>query len=156
MTGRARLAGPLAVVVSALMPIPAPGMKGKGRDAGRPSRIWTTSKVCDFLNGIVCGDDAHEGDPLGGLQLVEDGFASLTWGIAETAHRRCGGRGVSMREGGYVLDALGRSAAVHIRCSPTRLREMPPRPSKIRRTTIKITEQGSGCEPGLGGSQVSP
>ncbi|MBE7202042.1 MAG: histone deacetylase family protein [Parafilimonas terrae] len=64
---------------------------------------------------ISAGFDAHVGDPLGGLRLGEADFEWVTREIAEVAHRRCGGRIVSLLEGGYVLDALARSTAAHVR-----------------------------------------
>ncbi|GLS44734.1 histone deacetylase family protein [Methylobacterium brachythecii] len=63
---------------------------------------------------ISAGFDAHEDDPLGQLRLNEADFAWATHVINEAAHRHCGGRVVSMLEGGYNLAALGRSTAVHV------------------------------------------
>ncbi len=64
---------------------------------------------------ISAGFDAHEGDPLGHLRLVEADYQWITERLMELAARHCGGRIVSMLEGGYELGALGRSAAVHVR-----------------------------------------
>ena len=64
---------------------------------------------------ISAGFDAHSADPLAGLELVEDDFAWATAEICAMAAGLCGGRVVSALEGGYDLDALGRSVAVHVR-----------------------------------------
>jgi acetoin utilization deacetylase AcuC-like enzyme len=64
---------------------------------------------------VSAGFDAHANDPLAGLKLVEADFAWITRQLLEVAHAVCGGRMVSMLEGGYDLDALGRSVAVHIK-----------------------------------------
>jgi acetoin utilization deacetylase AcuC-like enzyme len=68
----------------------------------------------DFIV-ISAGFDAHRDDPLGGLGLVEEDFAWATREIAAVAAAACGGRLVSVLEGGYDLQALGRSAAAHVR-----------------------------------------
>ena len=39
----------------------------------------------------------------------------MTERILDVAETHCGGRVVSMLEGGYALDALAASAAVHVR-----------------------------------------
>jgi acetoin utilization deacetylase AcuC-like enzyme len=64
---------------------------------------------------ISAGFDAHRQDPIGGLKLVESDFHWVTERLVEVADRHAGGRIVSMLEGGYDLDALGRSAVAHVR-----------------------------------------
>ena len=49
---------------------------------------------------ISAGFDAHEADPLANLRLVEADFAWATEQLLEVAARHCGGRVVSMLEGG--------------------------------------------------------
>jgi acetoin utilization deacetylase AcuC-like enzyme len=63
---------------------------------------------------ISAGFDAHERDPLGGLRLKERDFSEATKRLMDVADRRCNGRIVSTLEGGYNLDALGRSVAAHV------------------------------------------
>lgn len=63
---------------------------------------------------ISAGFDAHTRDPLGGLNLVEADFAWATMKLMDIADRTCGGRVVSVLEGGYDLEGLARSAAAHI------------------------------------------
>jgi acetoin utilization deacetylase AcuC-like enzyme len=63
---------------------------------------------------ICAGFDAHVHDPLGGLRLVERDFYDVTLRIMEVAARRCGGRVVSLLEGGYRPDDLARSVAAHV------------------------------------------
>ena len=64
---------------------------------------------------VSAGFDAHRQDPIGGLKLVESDFHWVTERLVEVANRHAGGRIVSMLEGGYDLDALGRSAVAHVR-----------------------------------------
>ena len=63
---------------------------------------------------ISAGFDAHERDPLGGLRFVEDDFVWATRELMRLADRHCGGRIVSVLEGGYDLDALAASVAAHV------------------------------------------
>lgn len=67
----------------------------------------------DFLV-ISAGFDAHRADPLGGLALIEADFDWVTRELLGVARTVCGGRVVSLLEGGYDLAALGRSAAAHV------------------------------------------
>ena len=64
---------------------------------------------------VSAGFDAHREDFLAGLDLVEDDYAWVTGQIAALAGKYCPGRIVSFLEGGYALDALGRSVVAHLR-----------------------------------------
>ncbi len=64
---------------------------------------------------ISAGFDAHREDELGQLGLVEADYAWITRRLMEVARRHAGGRIVSCLEGGYHLDALGRSVEAHVR-----------------------------------------
>ena len=63
---------------------------------------------------VSAGFDAHVRDPLAEIRLVEQDFAWVTRRLLEIAARRCGGRVVSLLEGGYDLEGLSRSVAVHV------------------------------------------
>ncbi|MDE2016614.1 MAG: histone deacetylase family protein [Hyphomicrobiales bacterium] len=63
---------------------------------------------------VSAGFDAHRRDPLAHLELEEGDFAWATSALAAVARRACGGRLVSLLEGGYDLEGLGRSAAAHV------------------------------------------
>ena len=63
---------------------------------------------------ISAGFDAHRDDPLAGLNLTDQAYAQATRRIRRVADRTAGGRIVSMLEGGYDLDTLGRSARAHV------------------------------------------
>ena len=63
---------------------------------------------------ISAGFDAHRDDPLAQLNWVEDDFAWITEKLCDLAAAHAGGRVVSCLEGGYDLDALAASAAVHV------------------------------------------
>jgi acetoin utilization deacetylase AcuC-like enzyme len=63
---------------------------------------------------VSAGFDAHQMDPLAQLRLVEPDFAWVTEKLMDQAEKHCGGKLVSCLEGGYDLDALGRSVATHV------------------------------------------
>ena len=63
---------------------------------------------------ISAGFDAHAEDPLGELNLVEDDYRWTTTLINDISNRHSQSRIVSILEGGYHLEALGRSVCTHI------------------------------------------
>ena len=63
---------------------------------------------------VSAGFDAHIDDPLADLRLVEDDYRWVTQFIVAVANQYAKGRVVSTLEGGYNLEALARSAALHI------------------------------------------
>lgn len=63
---------------------------------------------------ISAGFDAHREDLLGGLGLVEEDYSWLTRELMSIASQHARGRIVSMLEGGYNLEALGRSVVAHV------------------------------------------
>ena len=63
---------------------------------------------------ISAGFDGHHRDLLANLNLVEADYAWVTRSLVEIAKRCCGGRVVSVLEGGYDLDGLARSVAAHV------------------------------------------
>ena len=64
---------------------------------------------------ISAGFDAHREDDLGQLGLVEADYTWMTQQIKAIANKYAKGRIVSSLEGGYNLDALGRSVEAHVR-----------------------------------------
>jgi len=96
-----------------------PLARGEGGQAFR--RVWgerLLPALSDFAPDFIvisAGFDAHAADPLGGLQLVEEDFAWITAEIAAIARDKCESRVISVLEGGYDLDALGKSAAAHVK-----------------------------------------
>jgi acetoin utilization deacetylase AcuC-like enzyme len=63
---------------------------------------------------ISAGFDAHERDPLGSLQLVEEDFSWITLKLMDVADQFCAGRVVSVLEGGYDLQGLAGSVGIHV------------------------------------------
>lgn len=60
---------------------------------------------------ISCGFDAHRLDPLASQRLESENFADMT----RLVRGLCGGKVVSLLEGGYNLQALGESSVAHFR-----------------------------------------
>lgn len=63
---------------------------------------------------ISAGFDAHRDDKLAQINLTADDFAWVTEKLIETAASHCRGRVISVLEGGYNLDALKESTAIHL------------------------------------------
>jgi acetoin utilization deacetylase AcuC-like enzyme len=63
---------------------------------------------------ISAGFDAHQADPLAQLNLQFDDYDWFTREVCSYASQACGGRVVSVLEGGYNLDALGPCARAHV------------------------------------------
>jgi acetoin utilization deacetylase AcuC-like enzyme len=64
---------------------------------------------------ISAGYDAHESDPLGGMLVTEDGFATMARRLVDVAGKSAAGRIVAVLEGGYDLPALAGSVLATIR-----------------------------------------
>lgn len=64
---------------------------------------------------VSAGFDGHRDDDMAQFNLVEADYTWVTQQIRNVAEKFCGGRIVSLLEGGYELHALGRSVQAHIR-----------------------------------------
>ncbi|GAB2903192.1 histone deacetylase family protein [Uliginosibacterium flavum] len=64
---------------------------------------------------ISAGFDAHYEDDMASMGLVDADFAWISRELRQWADAHCGGKLVSMLEGGYSLPALGRSVLAHVR-----------------------------------------
>ena len=72
---------------------------------------------------VSAGFDAHRDDPLGGMQVSEEGFAALCGVVQDIATRHAGGRLALLLEGGYGLEGL--AASVHA-CTQVLTGATPP------------------------------
>ncbi len=63
---------------------------------------------------ISAGFDAHTSDPLAQFKLQTEDFYIITKRILETSKKSCGGKVVSILEGGYDLQALMDSSKRHV------------------------------------------
>jgi acetoin utilization deacetylase AcuC-like enzyme len=63
---------------------------------------------------LSAGFDAHRRDPLGGMAVTEQAYGEITRRVVEQADRLCGGRVLSVLEGGYDMEGLAASTAEHV------------------------------------------
>jgi acetoin utilization deacetylase AcuC-like enzyme len=73
-------------------------------DAFRPEMVF-----------VSAGFDAHRDDDMAMLDLIESDYDWVTRRIVTIARRHAAGRIVSTLEGGYDLQALGRSVTAHLK-----------------------------------------
>ena len=59
--------------------------------------------------------DAAERDPIGGCTLREEEFTEITVELAERTRSSAAGRIVSVLEGGYNSEELGRNVVAHVK-----------------------------------------
>ena len=88
------------------------------REAWRKAFSGLMDKVDAFAPDLIiisAGFDAHARDPLADQSLEDEDYGWATRSIVEVARARSRGRVVSSLEGGYDLQALGRSALAHVR-----------------------------------------
>lgn len=71
---------------------------------------WTPDLVL-----ISAGFDSLRGDPLGGFTLELEHIDRLTRSLVERAEAWCGGRVVSVLEGGYAPQQVGGASVAHLR-----------------------------------------
>jgi len=93
-----------------------------------PSQLWqcgTSSKTtitehawprAELVNSVLvsAGFDSREGDTLGRFSFSDEGYRRMTRVVASIAARHCGGRLVSLLEGGYNLGGLASAAHAHV------------------------------------------
>jgi acetoin utilization deacetylase AcuC-like enzyme len=92
------------------------------RDGGPAFRAAWSNIILPALDAfapglliVSAGFDAHAADPLAQLKLENVDFAWITDELLKVADTHCGGKIVSVLEGGYDLNALAAAAAVHVR-----------------------------------------
>jgi acetoin utilization deacetylase AcuC-like enzyme len=72
------------------------------------------AKIKPDLVLLSAGFDAHARDPLGGMALETEDFATMTRDVLDVANTHARGRVVSCLEGGYDLEALAESVEAHL------------------------------------------
>lgn len=97
----------------------APLRPGSGSAAFRS--VWADTILPELdrfapdLLIVSAGFDAHKADPLAQLRIETADFAWITRELMCITAKHCGGRLVSVLEGGYDLEALAASVAAHVR-----------------------------------------
>ncbi len=97
--------------------IPLPG----NSDGGIALRLWD-ERITPAIDAfqpefllVSAGFDARENDPVGGLRWSDGTFAAMTRRCVAHAEKWCGGRILSMLEGGYNPAGLASAAVAHVR-----------------------------------------
>ena len=63
---------------------------------------------------VSAGFDGHQEDPLAQMNLTEMAYSEMTRELKQLAQTHCQGRMLSVLEGGYHLEALGRCVSRHV------------------------------------------
>ena len=96
------------------VPLPA-GTSGTAfRDAVRARWLPALDAFRPQVVLFSAGFDAHTEDTMASLGLVEADYAWVTGAVKDATAKHANGRIVSVLEGGYALDALGRSVVAHV------------------------------------------
>jgi acetoin utilization deacetylase AcuC-like enzyme len=85
---------------------------------------------------VSAGFDPHRRDPLGGMDVTEDGFGAMAQWLVELANQYAGGKIALLLEGGYDLLALRKSVAA------------------VLESLQQKTRQSDGLKPG--GERIQP
>jgi len=92
-----------------------PGSGGEAfRAAWRERLLPALEAFAPQLLLVSAGFDGHHRDPLAQLQLEAADYAWLTAELVAAAGRHCGGRIVSVLEGGYDQQALAECSVAHV------------------------------------------
>ena len=83
------------------------------------------AKIKPQLLLVSAGFDAHRNDPVGNLGLESEDFIALTDAVLDVADVHCGGRVVSVLEGGYHVEMLAECVALHLERMLKRQRDKP-------------------------------
>lgn len=100
-------------IVNAPLPPRSAGMVF--RDAWRARLLPALEAFRPQLVLVSAGFDGHRLDPLADLDLGPEDYRWLSAELADVAARHCGGRLVSVLEGGYSLTALRECSVAHLK-----------------------------------------
>ena len=93
--------------------VPLPGGCGDGIFDAIFAQILTPV-ARDFKPELIlvsAGFDTHYQDPLGGMEVTEEGFVRMADRVLGLGNEFCGGKVVFVLEGGYHLEGLAKSVA---------------------------------------------
>lgn len=96
-------------------PLPPRSGSGVFRDTVTRLFLPALNRFRPQIVFVSAGFDSHRADEMADLDLVEEDYAWITRELKQVAAVHSGRRLVSTLEGGYELQALGRSVAAHIK-----------------------------------------
>ncbi len=97
------------------VPLPAGSGDAEFRQAFSDKLVPAARQFHPDFVLVSAGFDAHQDDLLGRMKVTTEGFAELTRIVRQIAEEHCGGRLVSVLEGGYHLEKLAASVEAHLR-----------------------------------------
>jgi acetoin utilization deacetylase AcuC-like enzyme len=97
------------------LPLPYGTKPTEFRDKFRLMLDDAAAKSKPELVLLSAGFDAHRTDPIGDLGLDDEDYVKLLADVRAVADSHCGGKLVSLLEGGYNLDALSRCVTAHVK-----------------------------------------
>jgi len=97
------------------VPLPAGAGGAAFREAVTKFWLPALERFRPELLFISAGFDAHRDDDMAQMNLLEGDYAWVTQQVRNVAEEFCQGRIVSVLEGGYDLNALGRSVLAHLK-----------------------------------------
>ena len=95
-------------------PMPAGAGDAQYEDAWRERILPKIESFQPEMIIVSAGFDAHRLDPLAQINLSTGFFAWMSERLKEQADKHCGGRLVSILEGGYDVNQLARCVATHL------------------------------------------
>jgi acetoin utilization deacetylase AcuC-like enzyme len=95
-------------------PFPAGSGRTEILKAFRERLVPAAARFKPELVMISAGFDSRAGDPLGQFTLTDQNFAELTDLLIAVAREHAGGRLISVLEGGYAIDGLGKAVGAHL------------------------------------------
>ena len=114
-TGRADETGAGAAQGTTMnFPFPAGSGRKEILGAVEQALVPAVARFRPDLIMISAGFDSRVGDLLGNFTLTDQDFADLTRAVMTMAAQHCGGRIVSVLEGGYALNGLASAAVAHV------------------------------------------
>jgi acetoin utilization deacetylase AcuC-like enzyme len=96
-------------------PLPLRAGSAVFRDAWRARLLPALEAFRPQLVLVSAGFDGHRLDPLADLELGPEDYRWLSAELADLAARHCGGKLVSVLEGGYSLTALRECSVAHLK-----------------------------------------
>ena len=75
---------------------------------------------------VSAGFDPHRRDPLGGMNVTDEGFGAMAQVLLRLAERHAGGKIAFLLEGGYDLAALRKSVAAVLNAMQDKAHKDPP------------------------------
>ena len=141
--------------------IPMPAGCGDAEYLGVMQRLVVPAAI-HFRPDVIlvsCGFDAHRDDPLGSMDLSEQGFASMAGLMRKLADELCDGRIAYVLEGGYALSGVREGATAVLESLVSEASPEPPTPDRLEAGSVlpgiidRVAQVHAGRIAGLGAAE---